>query len=165
MVWRKGNPVALLVGLQISVQLLSCVQLFVTLWTAAHQASLSITNSRSLLKLMSIESMMPSNHLILIIPFSSHLQTFPATGSFLNELVLLIKWPKYWSFSFNISSSNEHSGLISLGWIGWISLQSKGPSRVFSTLQFKSINFSVLSFLHSPTLTSICDHWKNYSLD
>ena len=147
-----------------SVQSLSHVQLFATPWIAVCQASLSIANSRSLLKLMSIESMMPSNHLILIIPFSSHLQTFPATGSFLNELVLLIKWPKYWSFSFNISSSNEHSGVSSFR-MDWLDLLAVKDSQESSRPQFKSINSLALRFFYSPTLTSIHDHWKNHSFD
>ena len=90
----------------------SCVQLFVTLWTAAHQASLSITNSRSLLKLMSIESVMPSNHLILCRPLLLP-SIFPSIRVFSKVSVLLIKWPKYWSFTFSISPSIEYSGLIS----------------------------------------------------
>ena len=96
-----------------SVQSLSCDRLFATPWTAAHQASLSITNSRSLLKLMSIESVMPSNHPILCRPLLLPPSTFPSIRVFSNELVLRIRWPKYWSFSFSISPSNEHSGLIS----------------------------------------------------
>ena len=96
----------------ISVQLLSCVRLFATPWTAARQASLSIINSRSLLKLMSIESMMPSNHLILCHPLLSP-SIFPSIRVFSNELAPRIRWPKYWSFSFSISPSNEHSGLTS----------------------------------------------------
>ena len=115
-----------------SVQSLSHARLFVTLWTAAHQASLSITNSWSLPKLMSIESVMPSSHLILYCPLLLPLSIFPSIRVFSNESVLCIKWPKYWSFSFSISPSSECSGLISLGWTGWISLQSKGLSRVFS---------------------------------
>jgi len=94
-----------------SVQLLSHVQLFATAWTAAHWASLSITSSRSLLKLMSIESVLPSNHLILYRPLLPSI--FPSIRIFSNESVLHIKLPKYWSFSFSISPSNEHSGLIS----------------------------------------------------
>ena len=89
-----------------SVQLLSRVQLFATPWTAAHQASLSITNSWSLLKLMSTESVMPSNHLILCCPLLLLPSTFPSIGVFSNESVLRIRWPKYWSFSFSISPSN-----------------------------------------------------------
>ena len=96
-----------------SVQLLSCVQLFVTPWTAAHQASLSITNSWSLLKLMSIELVMPSNHFILCCPLFLLPSIFPSIRVFSNESVLSIKWPKYWSFSFSISPANEYSGLIS----------------------------------------------------
>ena len=113
-------------------QLLSRVQLFVTPWTAAHQASLSITNSWNLLKLMSIESVIPSNHLILCPPLPLLLSLFPSIRVFSNESVPHIRWPKYWNFSFSISPSNEYSGLISLGWTGWISLQSKELSIVFS---------------------------------
>ena len=101
-------------GLQFnSVQSLSCVQLFVTPWTAACQASLSITNSWSLLKLMSIELVMPSNCLILCHPLLLLPSIFPSIGVFSNESVLLKRWPKYWSFSFSISPSNEYSGLVS----------------------------------------------------
>ena len=96
-----------------SVQSLSCVRLFATPRTVAHQASLSITNSQSLLKLMSIESVMPSNHLILYHPLLFLPSIFPSIRSFSSESVLHIKWPKYWSFSFSISPSNEYSGLIS----------------------------------------------------
>ena len=96
-----------------SVQLLSHVRLFVTPWTSVCQASLSITNSQSLPKLMSIESEMPSNHPILCHPLLLPPSIFPIIGAFSNESVLCIRWPKYWSFSFNISPSNEHSGLIS----------------------------------------------------
>ena len=92
---------------------LSCVRLFVTLLTTACQASLSITNSRSLLKLMSIESVMPSNHLILCRPLLLLPSIFPSIRVFTNESAFHIRWPKYWSFSFNISPCNEHSGLIS----------------------------------------------------
>ena len=120
-----------------SVQSLSRVQLFVTPWTAARQASLSITKFQSLSKLMSIESVMPSNHLILYYPLLLLRSIFPNIRVFSNESALLIKWPKYWSFSFNISPSNEHPGLISFRMDCWISLQSTGISRVFSntTLQ------------------------------
>ena len=97
-----------------SVQSLSCVRLFVTPWTAAHQASLSITNCRSLLKLMSIESVMPSNHLILCHLLLLLPSIFPSIRVFSIESVLCIKWPKYWNFLFSITPSNEHSGLISL---------------------------------------------------
>ena len=102
-----------------SVQSLSCVRLFVTPWTAAHRASLSITNSQNLLKLMSIESVMPSNHLILV-PFSSRLQSFPASESS-SESFLCIRWPKDWIFIFSVSPSNEYSTLISFR-IDWFDL-------------------------------------------
>ena len=107
-----------------SVQLLNCIQLFVTPWTAARQASLSITNSQSLLKLMSIESVMPSNHLILCHPLLLP-AIFPSISVFSNESILPIRWPKYWSFSFNISPSSEYSGLISfrMDWLDLLAVQ------------------------------------------
>ena len=104
-----------------SVQLLSRVWLFVTPWSAGRQASLSITNSQSLLKLMCIESVMPSNHLILCCSFVVLLSTFPSIRVFSNESVLLIRWPKYWSFRFSISPSSEYSGLISFK-VDWFDL-------------------------------------------
>ena len=104
-----------------SVQSLNRVRLFATPWTAAHQASLSITNSWSLLKLMSTESVMPSNHLILCHPLLLPPLIFPSIGVFSNESTLCIRWPKYWSFSFNISLSNEYSGLISFR-MDWLDL-------------------------------------------
>ena len=108
-----------------SVQLLCCVQLFATPWTAARQASLSITNSWSLLKLMSIESVMPSNHLILCHPLLLLPSIFPSIRVFSSESVLCTGWPNYWSFSFNISPSNEHSGLISfrMYWLDLLAVQ------------------------------------------
>ena len=116
-----------------SVQMLSSVQLFATPWTAAHQASLSITNTQRLCKLMSIESVMPFNHLILYCPLLLLPLIFPSIRVVSNKSVLHNRWPKYWSFSFSNSPSNEYSGLIFLlGWTGWISLQSKGLSRVVS---------------------------------
>ena len=145
------------------VQLLSCVQLFVTPWTVAHQASLSINNSWSLLKLMSIESVMPSKHLIFFYPLLLLLSIFSSIRVFSNDSVLHIRWPKYWSFSI----SPEYSSF-PLESTGLISLQSKGLSRVFSNtfeLWFKSISPSALSFLYGPTLTSIHDYWKNHSFD
>ena len=112
------------------IQLLGHVWLFATPWTAAQKASLSIIKSESLPKFKSIQSMMPSNHLILCHPLLFLPSIFPSIRVFSNESVLHIKWPKYWSFSFSISPSNEYSGLTS-EWTGWISLQSKGLSRVF----------------------------------
>ena len=136
-----------------------------TPWTAAHQASLSITNSQSLLKLMSIKPVMPSNHLILYHPLLLLPSIFPSMRVFSNESVLHIRWPKYWSFSFSIIPSNEYSELISfrMDWLDLLAVQ--GTLKSSPTPWFKRINSSVLSFLHSPTLTSIHDYWKNHSLD
>ena len=114
------------------VQLLSCVWLFAPPWTAARQAFLSITNSQSLFKLMSIELVMPSNHLILCCPLLLLPSILPSIRVFSNESVLCIRWPKYWSFSFSISPSSEYSGLISFRIDWFISLQAKGLSRVFT---------------------------------
>ena len=123
-------------------------------------------NSGSLLKFMSIESVMPSNHLILC---HSHLllpSIFPSIRVFSNESVLHIRWPKYWSFSFSISPSNEYSGLISfrMDWLYLLAVQGTLKSLLL-TPQFKSTNSLALSFLYSPTLTSIYDQWKNHSFD
>jgi len=123
------------------VQWLSRVQLFVTPWTAAHQASLSFTISQSFLKLMCIESVMPSNHLILCRPLLLLPLIFPSVTVFSNESVLHIRWPRYWSFSFNISPSNEYSGLFPLGLTGWISLQCKGLTRVLSNITVQKHHF------------------------
>ena len=124
-----------------SVQSLSRVQLFVTPWTAAHQASLSITHSWSLLKLMSIESVMPSNHLILCHPLLLLPSVLPSIRAFSNESVLHIRWPKYWHLTFSISPSNEYSEQISFR-IDWFDLlQSKGLSRVFSNTTLKKHQF------------------------
>ena len=124
-----------------SVQSLSRVQLFATPWTAAGQASRSITNSQSLLKLMSIESVMPSNHLILCHPLLLPPSIFPSIRVLSNESVLHIRWQKYWSFSLNISPSNEYSGLISFRWTGWIFLHSKGLSTAFSNTTVQKHQF------------------------
>ena len=147
-----------------SDQSLSHVRLFATPWTPAHHASLSIATSRSLLKLMCKESVMPSNHLILCRPLLL-LSIFPSIRVFSNESALRIRWPKYWSFSFNISPSNEHRGLISfrMNWLDLLAVQ--GTLKSSPTPQFKSINSLALSFLHCTTLTSIHDYWKNHSLD
>ena len=122
-----------------SVQLLSCVWLFVTLWTAAFQASLSITNSWNLLKLMSIELVMPSNHLILCHPLLLPPSIFPSIRVFSKVSVLRIRWPKYWSFSFSISSSNEYSGLISfrMDWLDLLAVQGT-LKRLFQHLSSKA---------------------------
>ena len=144
-----------------SVQLLSA-----TPRTAAHQASLSISNSQSLIKLMCIESVMPSNHLILCCPLFLLPSIFPSIRVISNESVLRIRWPKYWSFSFGISCSNEYSGLVSfrMDWLDLLAVQ--GTLQESSpTSQFKSTNSFALSFLYSPTLISIHDYWKNHSFD
>ena len=137
-----------------------------TPWTAAHQASLSISNSWSLLKLLSIESVMPSNHLILCCPLLLLPSIFPSIGVFSNEPDLHIRWPKYQSFSFSISPSNEHSGLISF-WIDWFDLLAVQRTLKESspTPQFKSISPSVLSLLYGPAFTSVRDYWKNHCFD
>ena len=130
-----------------SVQLLSCIQLFVTPWTAVHQASLFITNTRSLFKFMSIESVMPSNHLILCCPLLLP-SIFPSIRVFSNKSVIHIRWPKYWSFSFSISPSNEYSGLISfrIDWFGLLAVQETLKSVLLRFLLV--INFLYLfSFL------------------
>ena len=130
------------------------------------QASMSITNSWSSLRLTSIESVIPSSHLILCHPLLLLPPVPPSIRVFSNESTLLMRWPKYWSFSFSIIPSKEIPGLISfrMDWLDLIAVQ--GTSQESSpTPQFKSINFSVLSLLHSPTLTSIHDHRKNHSLD
>ena len=130
-----------MISLISSVQSLSYVRLFVTPWTAAHQPSLSITDSQSLLKLMPIESVMPSNQFILCHPLLLPL-IFPSIRVFSNESVLHIRWPKYWSFSFNISPSNEHSGLISfrIDWLDLLAVQG----TLKSLLQHHSSKTSIL---------------------
>ena len=147
------------------VQLLSLVCLFVTPCSAACQASISITNSQSLLKFMSIESVMPSSHLILCHPILLLPSIIPSIRVFSNKSALCIMWPKYWSFNSSISPPNEYSGLIPLGFMGLISLQPKGFSKDFSNFAVQNINSLVFSFLYSPTLTSIHDYWKNHNFD
>ena len=148
----------------ISVQLLSHVQLFVTPWTVALQASLSITNSWSLLKLMSIGLAMPSNRFILCHPLLFMLSIFPTIRVFSSESVL-IRWLKCWSTSFSISPSSEYSGLISfrMDWLDLLAVQETQESSPKPL--FKNINSSALRFLYSPTLASILDYWNNHSFD
>ena len=149
-----------------SLQSLSTVQPFATPWTVACMASLSITNSRSLLKLTSIKSVMSSNHLILCCPLLLLLSIFSNIRVLSNESVLPIRWSEYWRFSFSISLSNEYSGLISfrMDWLDLLAVQGT-LQKSSPTPQFKSINSLALRFLYSPTLTSIHDYWKNHSLD
>ena len=146
------------------VQSLSHVWLFETPWPAARQASLSFIISGSLLKLMSLESVMPCNHLILCCPLLLLPSIFPSIRVFFSESVLHIRWPKFWSLGFSISPSNEYSGS-ALGWTGWISLHPRDSQESYPTPQFKSINYSMLSLLYGPTLTSIHDYWKNHRFD
>ena len=143
-----------------SVQSLSRVQLFATSWIAAPQVSLSITNSRSSLRLMSIESVMPSNHLILCRPLLLLPLIPPSIRVFSNDSTLCMRWPKYWSFSFSIIPSKEIPGLISfrMDWLDLLAVQG----TLKSLLEHHT---SKASILHSPTLTSIHDHRKNHSLD
>ena len=157
-----------------SVQSLSRVRLFATPWIAACQASLSITISWRSLRLTSIESVMPSSHLILCQPLLLLPPIPPSIRVFFNESALRRRWPKYWSFSFSIIPSKEIPGLISFR-MDWLDLlqnalvgspcSPRDSQESAPTPQFKCINSSVLSFLHSPTLTSIHDHRKNHSLD
>ena len=125
------------------------------------QCSLSVTNPQSLLKLLSIESVMPSHPVSSLFLLPS---IFPSIRVFSKESVLCIRWPKYWSFSFSISPFNEQSGLISFR-IDWFDLSPRDSQESSPTPQFKSINSSVLSILYSPTLTSIHDYWKNHGFD
>ena len=131
-----------------------------------HARPLSITNSRSLLRLISIKSVMPSNHLILHCPLLLLPSIFPRIRVFSNESVLCIRWPKYWRFNLNISPSNEYSGLISFR-MDWLDLPAV-QGTLKSLLQHhssKSIKSSALSFLYSPTVTSVHDNWKNHGFD
>ena len=137
-------------------------------WTAARQASLSITNSWSLHKLMSIELVMPSNHLILYHPILLLPSIFPSIRAFSNESVLCIRWPKYWSFSFSICPSNEYPGLISLrmDWLDLLAVQG----TLKSLLQHHSSKASILRcsaffIVQLPPFISIYDYWKNHSFD
>ena len=140
------------------------VRLFGTPWAAAHQASLSCSISRTLLKLMSIESVMPSNNLILCLPLLLLPSIFRRISVFSNESALWFKRPKYWSFNFSISPSNEYSELISFR-IDWlISLQFKGLSSVLQHHNLKASVSSVLSLLYGPTLTSV-HYWKKQNFD
>ena len=145
--------------------MLTRVQLFAAPWTATCQASLSFTISWSLLKLKSIESVMLFNHFILCHPLLFLPSVLPSISVFLNESALYIRWPKYWSFSFSISLSNEYSGPISFrtDWFDLLAVQ--GTLKSSPTPQFKNINYLELSFHYTPILTSMHDFWKNHSFD
>ena len=148
-----------------SVQLLSYVWFFATPWITARQAPLSFTNSRSLLKLMPIESVMPSSHLILCRPLLLLPSIFPSIRVFSNESALRIRWPNYWSFSFSISPSNEHPGLITfrMDWLDLLAVQG----TLKSLLQQHSSKASILqhSAFFTVQLSHPSIHWKNHSLD
>ena len=135
-----------------------------TPWTAAHQTSLSLTLSWSLPKFMPIESVMPSNHLILCRALLLLPSIFPSIRVFFNELALCITWPKYWSFSFSTSPSNEYSGLISFKIDRFELLAFQETQKSYPAPQFKNIKSSVLRLLYGPTLTSVHDYWKNLAL-
>ena len=144
-----------------TIQFSSLAQSCLTLWDpmdCSMPASLSFTISQSLLKLMSIESVMPSNHFILCHPLLLLPSIFPNIKVLSSELALHIRWPKYWKFSSSVSPSNEYSGLISFR-MDWF------VSRVFSSITFRSISSSLLSYLFGPALTSTRDYWKNHSFD
>ena len=149
-----------------SVQSLSRVRLFATPWISACEASLSITISQSSLRLTSIESVMPSSHLILCRPLLLLPPIPPSIRVFSNELTLPMRWPKYWSFSSSIIPSKEMPGLISfrMDWLDLLAVQGTLKSLLQHHSSKASI-LSALSLLHSPTLTSIHDQWKNHSLD
>ena len=160
--WENSIAVSQNVKHRVSiiVQLLSCVSLFVTPWTAAHQASLSFIISQSLLKLMFIELVMPSNHLIFCHALLLLPSIFPSIRVFSNELALCIRWPKYWSF---ISPSNEYSGLMSFR-IDWFDLLAVQGMLVFSNTTVQKHQFFGAQ-LYGATLTSIYDYWKNNCFD
>ena len=147
-----------------SVQSLSRVQLFVTPWNTARQASLSITNSQSLLKLMSIESVMPSSHLILHCPLLFLPPIPPSIRVFSNQSILCMRWPTYWNFGFSISPSVEHSGLIfTMDWLDLLAIQG----TLKSLFQHYSSKASILrhSAFFTVQLSHPYDHGKNYNLD
>ena len=153
-------------GVFSSVQSLSHVWLFVTPWTAAHQASLSITNSQSLLKLTSIKSAMSSNHLILCHPLLLLPSIFPSIEVFPSKLILHVRWPKYWRSSYSISPFSEYSGLISfrIDWLDLLAVQR----TLKNLLQHDNSKASVVpysAFFHGPSLTFVHDYWKNHSFD
>ena len=160
-----GHEGGVLMNGIVVVQLLSCLWFFVAPWIAALQAALSFIISWSLCKLMSIESMIPSNHLILCRPLLLLPSIFLSNRVFSNESALCIRWPKYWSFSFSISLSSEYSGLISFT-IDWFDLLAVQRTHK-NFLQHHSSKASILqhSLLYGPTLTPIHDYWKKHSFD
>ena len=153
-----------MIDVVVVVQSPSRVRLFVTPWTAACQVSLSLTISWSLPKFVSIASVMPSRHLILWRPLLLLPSVFPSIRDFFSELSASIRWPKYRSFSFNISPSSEYSRLISLK-IDWFDLLTvQGTFGSPPAPQFKGISSLVFCLLYGPALTTVCDHWEDHSL-
>ena len=152
--------------LYLVVQLLNHVRLFTTPWTVACQAPLSFTTSQSLLRFMSIELVMLSNHLILCYPLLLLPSFFPRIRVFSNESTVCLRWTKYLSFSFSISPTNEYSGLISFkDWLAWSPCSPRDSQESSPTPQFKSIHSSALHLLYGPTFTSVHDYWKNHSFN
>ena len=152
--------------LVVALKFLSCVWLFVTPQTATCQASLSFTISQSLLKLMSIESMMPCNHIILSHPLLLLPSVFPSIRVFSKQFAFCIRWPKYYSFSISNSLSKEYSGLISFRIdLVWSLCSPRDSQESCPAPQFESISSSALSLLYGPTLTFVYDYWKNHSFD
>ena len=149
----------------VAVQSLSYVQFFATRWTVACQASLSFTISLSLFKHMFIESVIPSNHLILCHPLILFPQSFPASGSFPMSQFFSLGGQNIGDLASTSVLPMNTQDCFPLGWTGWISCSPRDSQESSPIPQFKSINSSELSFLHSPTLTSIHDYWKNHSLD
>ena len=147
-----------------SVQLLSCVQLFVTLWTAPCQASLSINNSWSLLKLLSIELVMPSNYFILCCPLILLPSIFPSIRVFSNESAPCVRWAKYLEIQHQSFQWIFRTDFLQ-DWLVWSPCSPRDFQESSLTPQFKSINSSVLSFLYGPTLTSIHGYWEDHSFD
>ena len=164
---QSSQQSMIIIHIFVVVQLLSHVWLFVTPWTVAHQASLSFTLSLSLLKLTSIEAVMPSIHLILCCPLLLLPSVFPIIRVFSNESSLHISWTKYWSFSFTTSPSNEYSGLISfrIDWFAILIVQGILRSLLQHPSSKTSINSSALILIYALILTSIHDYWKNHSFD
>ena len=159
-------PFILFLLFVVAVQSPSRVQLFVTSWTAARQASLSFTTSLSLLKFMYLGSVMTSNHLILCCPLFLLPSIFPSIRVFANESAVCIKWPNYWRFNFSISPSSEYSELISLriDWLDFLAVERTLES-LLQHHNFESINSLVLYLLYGPALTTVCYYWKDHSFD
>ena len=162
-IWSEGTIRSSLINM-VTLLLFSCVQLFATPWTAVHQTSLSFAVSWSLLKVISLSHWYHPT--ILCHPLFLWLSIFPSIRAFSSESTVCIRWPKYWSFASASVLPMNIQGWFLLVLTGLISLQFKGPSRVFSsTMVFEGVNCLVLSLLYGPAVTSIHDYWKNHSID